>query len=124
MKYEITGAVYAVYETQEYSNFRKREFVLQVEDGKYPQLVKLEVHQDKVTLLDGINEGDSLTVSFNLRGKEHNGRVYTNLVAWRIDVAGQQQQQPEPVPRQQQQQPRPQPARRPPPVADDEEVPF
>lgn len=40
--------------------------------------------QDKCNLIDGYSEGDDVAVDFDLRGREWNGKYFTNLQAWRI----------------------------------------
>lgn len=66
------------------SGFNKREFVLTVEDGKFPQEIKFECVKEKVELLNGVKPGDRLKVGFDIRGREWKGNYYTNLVAWKI----------------------------------------
>jgi hypothetical protein len=89
-KYELTGAVRLIHDTQTFSSgFAKREFVVETEDGKYPQLIKLEVVKDGVKHLDGISVDDVVNVSFNIRGSEYNGKHYVNLVAWKVTATGE-----------------------------------
>lgn len=83
---KMTGSLHSLEDAQTFgSGFTKREFVLKVEDGKFDQLIKFELLQDKVGEIDGYKVGDNLTVNFNIRGREHNGRVFNNLVAWRLE---------------------------------------
>ena len=92
MAYEITGKVKILQEAETFaSGFTKRCVVVTVEDGKYPQDINLEFVQDSVSKLDSVNEGDTVTVTFDIRGKEYNGRYFNNLVGWKISVdsAGQ-----------------------------------
>jgi hypothetical protein len=90
MAYDLTGKIKVVKEAQTFGTkgFTKREFVVTVEDGKYPQDIALECVQDKVTLLDGLKEGQMVTVTFDIRGREYNGRYFNNLQAWRIKAEG------------------------------------
>jgi hypothetical protein len=89
-KYEMTGAVRAINEPQTFaSGFTKREFVIEVEDGKYPQMIKLECVKDGVKHLDGIKLGDVVNVSFDIRGSEYKERFYVNLVAWKVTATGE-----------------------------------
>lgn len=86
-KYELTGKIKLIMEQQTFpSGFTKREFVVTTEED-YPQDVKFECIKDRCSLLDNVNEGDHLTVSFNIRGNEYNDRYYVNLQAWRISPA-------------------------------------
>ena len=70
--------------------FRKREFILTDDSIQYPQHITFQLTQDKCSLIDNINPGDEMTVSFNLRGREWTstkGEVkYFNLLeAWKIE---------------------------------------
>ena len=86
MAFEVNGKLHRSFDTEQKTDkFRAREFVLEVEDGQYPQLVKFQLTQDKCDLLDDYNEGDELTVHFDLRGREWNGKYFTNLNAWRLE---------------------------------------
>jgi hypothetical protein len=38
--------------------------------------------------LDGLNEGDSVAVSYNLRGREWNGKYYVNVQGWKLEKTG------------------------------------
>lgn len=87
MAYELTGKVKLIQDLQTFnSGFTKRELVVTVEDGKYPQDINLEFVQDKVALLNSLQVGQDVTVAFNIRGREYNGRYYNNLQAWKIQT--------------------------------------
>ena len=86
--YEATGTVKLIEETQSFSSgFKKREFVITTDgDTDYPQDLKFEILKDKVTLLDRLSVGQEVTVTFNLRGNEYNGRYYVNLQCWKLEA--------------------------------------
>ena len=86
-KLTISGVVKHVGETQEFgtNGFCKREFVV-VTDEKYPQEIPFEVVKDRCRELDALVPGSQVEVSFNLRGREYNGKWYVNLQAWRWEV--------------------------------------
>ena len=85
MAYEISGTVKVVFDTQTFpSGFSKREFVLTTDD-KFPQDVKLECLKEKAALLDGVEAGQRVKASFDINGREYNGRYFVNLVAWRLE---------------------------------------
>lgn len=87
--YELEGAIKVIDEIQKFaSGFSKREFIVEVEDGKYPQMIKFECIKDKTSLTDGFKVGDQVNVSFDIRGSEYNGRYYVNLNAWKVEKAG------------------------------------
>ena len=70
--------------------------MIEVPDGKYPQMVKFEVVRDKIDLLNSMSIGDELKVTFDIRGNEYNGRYYVNLNAWKIEGnSGNQGETPE-----------------------------
>lgn len=85
---KINGKVKVLMDAQTFdSGFTKREFVITTQE-QYPQDVKLECTQQRVSLLDSLKEGDNVDVSFNIRGNEYNGRYFVNLQAWKIEAAG------------------------------------
>ena len=86
MAYDLTGKIKVIQAAQTLGakGFTKRGFVVTVDEGKYPQDIALECVQDKVKLLDGLQEGQTVTVTFDIRGREYNGRYFNNLQAWRI----------------------------------------
>lgn len=89
MAFEVEGKLHRLFPTEQKSaSFQAREFVLEIPDGNYPQLVKFQAVQDRCAMLDNYNEGDRIKVSFDLRGREWNGKYLTNLNAWRIEGAG------------------------------------
>ncbi len=88
MAFQVDGKLHKVFDTEQKSaNFRARDFVIEVADGKYPQMVKFQLTQDKCELIDNHKEGDDLTVHFDLRGREWNDKYFTNLNAWRVESA-------------------------------------
>jgi hypothetical protein len=90
MAFEVEGKLHRIFPTEQKSaSFSAREFVLEIPDGNYPQLVKFQAVQERCGLLDSFREGDRVKVSFDLRGREWNGKYLTNLNAWRIDSAGE-----------------------------------
>lgn len=73
--------------------FRKREFVLLDDSTQYPQFISFQLTQDKCSLIDSVNPGDEIIVSFNLRGREWTSpkgevKYFNSLEAWRIEKAG------------------------------------
>ena len=89
MAYELTGKIKLIQEPKTFnSGFTKREMVVVVEDGKYPQEINLEFVQDKIALLDALQPGQEVTVSFDIRGREYNGRYFNNLQGWKVVTVG------------------------------------
>ncbi len=76
--------------------FKKREIVVETADN-YPQTIISEFVQDNCDKLDEFNVGDNVRIHFNIRGREWNGRYFTNLNGWRIErLGGSQPQQAAP----------------------------
>ncbi len=85
MSYDLTGKLFRIFDTEQVKEtFKKREFVIEQQDGQYPNFIKLELTQDRCGLIDGYSEGDDVTVSFDIRGRQWNDKFFTNLHAWRI----------------------------------------
>ena len=83
----ITGTIKLIEEVQTFdSGFTKRVLVLTTSE-KYPQDVALEFFKDKCGLLDALKVGQVVTIAFNVRGSEYNGRYYVNLNGWKIEEA-------------------------------------
>ncbi len=87
--FEIEGNIKVIEEVQSFaSGFTKREFVVEVQDGNYPQSIKFECVKEKTSLTDGCSVGDPVKVFFDIRGNEYNGKYYVNLNAWKMEKAG------------------------------------
>ena len=85
MGHEQTGTIKEIFDTQTFpSGFSKREFVITTDD-RYPQDIKFDCLKEKANLLDSFKQGDSVQVSFDIRGREYNGRYYVDLNAWKIE---------------------------------------
>lgn len=69
-------------------NFHKRHFQVEVVDGSYKNNIVFELHKnttkDNLDLISNFHKGDEIIVKFNIQQNHHQGKVYTNLVAWRL----------------------------------------
>ena len=85
----LKGAVKLINEVKVISDkFSVREFVVTTPDAKYPQDIIFQTTNDKTAILDTIGVGQEVEVSYNLRGREFNGRYYNTLDAWRVEATG------------------------------------
>jgi hypothetical protein len=89
MSYEITGTIIDILPAQTFNKgFRKREFVIET-DEKYSQKVVLQLVQEKCDMIDSYGIGDTVTASFNVKGRDwvdNSGttKYFNTLEAWRI----------------------------------------
>jgi single-strand DNA-binding protein len=93
---ELIGKVKVIKEEQTFaSGFTKREFVITTEE-QYPNDIAFELLKEKGELITKYNPGDRIKVSFDIRGREWQGKYFNSLVAWRIDNADAQAPQQAP----------------------------
>ena len=94
MGFDITGKIAAKFDTvQRSATFKTREFVVETNEDingrTITNFVKFQTVQDRTSILDRFNVGDTVKVHFNIKGSrwEKNGQVnyITNLDAWRIE---------------------------------------
>jgi hypothetical protein len=92
MSNQLTGTIKVINDTVQVSEkFKKREFVVTDNNNEmYPQDILFQAVQDKCDVLDAYNVGDSITVSFNLRGREWTNpqgevKYFNTLDAWRVE---------------------------------------
>ena len=86
---ELTGTIKKLFDTQQVSpTFRKREVVIET-DENYPQVVLCEFTQDRADIPSRYREGDKVTVSINIRGREWTNRdgetkYFVSIQGWRM----------------------------------------
>jgi hypothetical protein len=91
----IKGAIKLINEIKVISDkFSVREFVVTTGD-KYPQDIIFSTVNDKMDLIAPYKPGQEVEVSFNIRGKEFNGRYYNTLDVWKVQPVGAQTTQTE-----------------------------
>ena len=85
MELKINGTIKVIGELKTWdSGFSKVEFVVTTQE-QYPQDVRFEIVKDKAENFLKFNKvGDSVDVSFNVRGNEYNDKYYVNLEAWKV----------------------------------------
>ena len=85
---EITGKVFKMLPlvTGQGRNgeWRKQEFVLEIESGQFPKKVCLSLWGDKIDQA-AMAEGDMIKAFFDLESREYNGRWFTEARAWRVE---------------------------------------
>ena len=88
----IKGKLIEIFDTiQITETFKKREFIIQDnKNTEYPEYIKVEVIQDKVSLLDNLNIGDEINVLINIKGrkwtdKEGSTKYFNSIQGWKIE---------------------------------------
>lgn len=91
---QLSGSIVELYDTVLVKeNYQKREFVVAVTEDvngtPYTNYAKLQVSGIKCETLNSYKIGDSVKVSFNIRGakyqKDGRDNFFTYIEAWRIE---------------------------------------
>ena len=89
----IKGKLVEIFDTVPITEtFKKREFIIQDnKNPEYPEFVKVELIQDKVSLLDDLKVGDEINVLINIKGrkwedKEGNIKYFNSIQGWKIET--------------------------------------
>lgn len=96
MGFKARGTLHVINETQQVSaRFTKREFVLHIADGRFPQHVLFQLTGDRVNNLEGFRVGEEVEVEFNLRGREWTSprgevKYFNSLDVWTLERVGAQ----------------------------------
>lgn len=68
------------------TNWTSQDFVIEI-PGQYHQSAVFNVYGDRVQL-DQYQIGENIKVSFDIRGREYQGKWYNTLNAWKIERIG------------------------------------
>mgnify|MGYP001395081143 FL=1 len=89
----IKGKLVEIFDTVQITEtFKKREFIIQEnKNPEYPEFVKVELIQDKISLLDNLKVGDEINVLINIKGrkwedKEGNIKYFNSIQGWKIET--------------------------------------
>ncbi len=76
--------------------WKKQDIIVETLNRQYPKKICVSIWGDKID--DSILKiGNQLNVAFDIESREYNGRWYTDVRAWKIDLL-QSQQSDEPLP--------------------------
>lgn len=71
--------------TSKNGEWRKQDIIVET-DGQYPKKVCISIWGDKAS--DAVLQiGNILDISFDVESREYNGRWYTDIRAWKVDLA-------------------------------------
>jgi hypothetical protein len=69
-------------------DWKKQNFVIDTGDQYNPDVCFTLFGDEKVAILENFQEGQEVTVSFNVSSREFNGKYYHNIDAWKIEAGG------------------------------------
>jgi len=72
--------------------WKKQEIIVETE-SQFPKKICISIWGDKIDERQ-LQPGNMLRIDFDIESREYNGRWYTDVKAWKIEVAGQGQQVP------------------------------
>jgi hypothetical protein len=119
MSLEIKGVVTEILDPKSGTSkagkeWSKQDFLLETGDGQYPKTICFTCFGDKTDMLENIEAGMTVDVSFNLESREYGGNYFHNVNAWKIiiDAAANPAPAPDKIPDV------------PEPTSDDSDLPF
>lgn len=66
--------------------WKKQDIILETE-GQFPKRICVSIWGDKIDNSQ-LQIGNNLKIDFDLESREYNGRWYTDVKAWKIEMAG------------------------------------
>jgi len=76
--------------------WKKQEFIVETIGSQYPKKICISAWGDKINE-SVLKEGNEINISFDLESREYNGRWYTDVKAWKLEMAGNNQSSGESV---------------------------
>lgn len=74
------------------TNWTSQDFVIEI-PGQYPTNAVFNIYGDRVQI-DQFQVGEYIKVSFDIRGREYQGKWYNTLNCWKIERPGNTTTQP------------------------------
>jgi hypothetical protein len=84
--YKFKGQLIEKSEIQNVGKTTKLEFVIKDSSTQWENYAKFEIYGDHIQKLKYVNLNEEIEVVFNVKGRQYNGKVYTNLVAYNINT--------------------------------------
>ena len=82
--FEMDCVVVKIMDTETFpSGFSKRNIVVKTEE-RYPQDILVEFLKDNAKMVGPLKEGTRIKLSFDLRGREYNGRYFVSVAGWKV----------------------------------------
>ena len=94
MSFKVKGRVIRILPeisgTSAKGEWKKRDFVIDDEDGQYSKNICFTLFNDKSDFANRIKVGSQVEVSFSIESREYNDKWFSNVNAFRVDVIGNQ----------------------------------
>ena len=87
--------------TTKTGNSYKKQFILIETQETYPKKVYIQFWGDKTDALSNVYAGAIVTVSVNIESREFNGKYYTDVSGWKVNMESAPQPQPQQAQQQQ-----------------------
>jgi single-stranded DNA-binding protein len=88
---QLNGIIKVIKPIQQISaTFSKREFVIETNE-QYAQTIQLELHGDRVDIIESFTEGQEIECHINIRGREWvnpqgETKYFNTIVCWKIQL--------------------------------------
>lgn len=66
--------------------WKKQDIIVETTDSQYPKKICISIWGDKINPAQ-LQTGNDLVVDFDIESREYNGRWYTDVKAWKVEVA-------------------------------------
>ena len=66
--------------------WKKQDIIVET-DGQYPKKVCVSIWGDRINESQ-LQIGNLLNIDFDIESREYNGRWYTDVKAWKVEIAG------------------------------------
>ncbi|HEV7621458.1 MAG TPA: DUF3127 domain-containing protein [Flavisolibacter sp.] len=89
---QLTGKVFQILPMQtgtgkNGTTWKKQEFIVETE-GQFPKKICFSMWGDKINE-SALKPGNMLKIDFDIESREYNSRWYTDLRAWKVEIAGE-----------------------------------
>ncbi len=81
--------------TSKNGEWKKQDVIVET-DGQYPKKICISIWGDKINESQ-LTVGNELKIDFDIESREYNGRWYTDVKAWKIELAAATQGQAPPL---------------------------
>ncbi|HOV10495.1 MAG TPA: DUF3127 domain-containing protein [Bacteroidales bacterium] len=92
---EITGKIVEIFPaltgTSAKGEWKKQEFLLETQ-AQFPKKIIMANWNDKIALKEEYRN-KTVKIAFDLESREYNGRWYTDVRPWKLELAGQESPQ-------------------------------